>query len=115
MTIVVTLNVGGCLFQTSKSTLEKEKFFSCLVSQYCTDEVLFIDRDPTFFKYILNWMRGSYALPDDKLSLLELYYEADFFCMFNLKEEVETKLKISKTYMDVLNKINENLLYINTS
>lgn len=115
MTTVVTLNVGGCLFQTSKTTLEKEKYFSCLVSQHCTDEILFIDRDPTFFKYILNWMRGSYALPEDKLSLLELYYEADFFSIINLKEEVETKLKSSTTYMDALNKINENLLYMNTN
>ena len=46
MTQVVTLNVGGCLYQTSKETLEtQDTYFRPLVTNSNIEEIIFIDLD----------------------------------------------------------------------
>lgn len=110
---IVTLNVGGCLFQTSKATLEMhDTFFRALVENANIDETVFIDRDPSYFRYILNWLRGTHVLPEDKLSLKELMYECDFYCINDMKEEIEKIITVSSTVIEKMSKIENELKYV---
>ena len=63
----VRLNVGGTLFETTKSTLEQFWFFRALFSfpdGEAQRKEFFIDRDPGLFKHILRKARdASYRLP----------------------------------------------------
>lgn len=61
---IVTLNVGGQRFSTSKSTLTSipNTFFTSLLSGRINSvqddsEAIFIDRDPKLFRRILNYLR----------------------------------------------------------
>ena len=59
MGMLVYLNVGGVFFATSRDTLrESDSFFSGLVQNECCHEY-FVDRDPTHFRHVLNWLRGG--------------------------------------------------------
>jgi len=62
---VITLNVGGRLFQTRVSTLiATANLFTTLIEGSKKGEVLFIDRDPDYFAVILNYLRtGLKFLP----------------------------------------------------
>ncbi|ULU08587.1 hypothetical protein L3Y34_019650 [Caenorhabditis briggsae] len=65
MAHIIKLNVGGSLFQTSKSTLTKfDGFFKKMLRTeipVAKDEsgAIFIDRDPKHFRVILNFMRDG--------------------------------------------------------
>jgi hypothetical protein len=86
---IITVNVGGVYFTTRLSTLAaSDSFFSGCVNSHpeCTE--LFIDRDPTHFRHILNWMRGVHFLPEDDSTLQELAYEADYYCLSPMKEAI---------------------------
>ena len=84
---LVTLNVGGVHFVTRTSTLAaSNSFFSGLVSTCHDAAEIFVDRDPTHFRYVLNWLRGVRVVPDDDMVLRELVWEADFYCLPDLKE-----------------------------
>ena len=93
---MIALNVGGTCYHTSKSTLEKQpSFFSTLMKWQVPTEkdTYFIDRDPTHFRYILNFMRGSKCLPDNSSALKELLEEADFYCLEELMNRIMEKLE----------------------
>lgn len=88
------LNVGGVWFYTSAETLQMRapSFFSalCRAGAPC---YLFIDRDPTHFRHVLNYLRGSQAsLPRDQASLEELREEADFYMLPNLVARIDAAL-----------------------
>ena len=88
----IWLNVGGVYFVTTRTTLERgDTFFRALVKEEQTVEY-FVDRDPTHFRYVLNWLRGSNNLPDDLATLQELHDEARFYCMFDLVDAICTHL-----------------------
>ena len=79
---VVVLNVGGLCFTTYRSTLlsKDSSFFKGLIDSsppHCQE--FFVDRDPTYFRFVLNWLRGVRYLPDDDDILQELLWEADYF------------------------------------
>ena len=85
-----TLNVGGTLFQTSKSTLSSCRYFACLMDSHNEDEsYIFIDRDGTHFRYVLNWLRGSQVLPWERHALDELYVEADFYGLTEMMTSIQ--------------------------
>lgn len=82
------LDVGGVQFPTTWVTLRAENcFFSCL-----EDDYTFIDRDPTHFRYILNYLRGAVVLPRDRRALHELRVEADFYSLRGLVSAVDNLL-----------------------
>ena len=87
------LNVGGSPFETRLSTLEKgDTFFSSLVRHASEAEAngrLFIDRDPTHFRFVLNWLRGSRVLPPSTPAREELRCEADYYCMHDLVAAID--------------------------
>lgn len=80
MSEVVTLNVGGTTFRTTRGTLRGSAMLDGLIG---TEGEHFIDRDPTLFPVILNRLRGSSceacisATPHG--SLAQLQHEADFY------------------------------------
>lgn len=87
----IHLNVGGIYFVTRRCTLmETETFFSGALRSHPDDGELFIDRDPTHFRHILNWLRGVRNLPDDELTLSDLWWEADYYCMTDMKAAIRS-------------------------
>lgn len=73
---MIPLNVGGYSFVTTLSTLTKDKD-SMLAAMFSGRHELdtdsegrfFIDRDGTYFKYILNYLRDRKQLPSAELAL----------------------------------------------
>ncbi|KAK5871973.1 hypothetical protein PBY51_012710 [Eleginops maclovinus] len=83
----VTLNVGGCLYSTSLSTLQRypdstlgAMFGGDLPTVRDVRGNYFIDRDGPLFRYILNFLRTSeLTLPCDFKETDLLRKEADFY------------------------------------
>jgi uncharacterized iron-regulated protein len=94
-TNIFCINVGGSPFYTTMSTLmSHDSFFEKLC--FSVDDKnnnVFIDRDGTHFMYILNYLRGSVVLPEDIHVLEQLWHEADFYCLFELKKNITSKLR----------------------
>ena len=87
MTKPVTLNVGGHLYTTTMSTLQRYPD-SMLGAMFCGDLPTtrdvqgnyFIDRDGTLFRFILNFLRTSeLTLFIDFMKTDLLHKEADFY------------------------------------
>ena len=99
---IVKLNVGGQLFITTNETLNNKGGFNMLAAMVKhgskkIDEYIFIDRNPTVFHWILNYLRGSKVLPNQYIYIsddetikitnpdfLLLCEEAEFYALENL-------------------------------
>lgn len=109
----ITLNVGGSIFYTTRSTLTiQNSFFSGLYASSKADYI-FIDRDGTHFRYILNFLRGSTVLPINNEVLQELLIEADFYCLEIMKGNIRTELQkkiqpIPVSIMELVHAIKHN-------
>ncbi|XP_042606737.1 BTB/POZ domain-containing protein KCTD6 [Cyprinus carpio] len=87
LTHPVTLNVGGHLYTTSISTLQRypdsmlgAMFRGDFPTTRDAQGNYFIDRDGTLFRYILNFLRTSeLTLPVDFMEMDLLRKEADFY------------------------------------
>ncbi|XP_056139202.1 SH3KBP1-binding protein 1 [Lampris incognitus] len=82
---IIHLNVGGKRFSTSRQTLTwvPDSFFSSLLSGRIStlkDETgaIFIDRDPSLFASILNFLRTKELHPRS-INVLLLLHEAEFY------------------------------------
>lgn len=93
-TVPFLLNVGGMAFYTSRETLSKgSHFFSSMMRAIDSDtHDAFVDRDPVHFRHVLNWLRGSRHVPDDADVLRELFVEADFYCLSELKQRIAERM-----------------------
>ncbi|KAL4458267.1 hypothetical protein ABPG75_013132 [Micractinium tetrahymenae] len=91
---LITLNVGGRLFHTTRATLTKHPD-SMLAAMFRGDMQAglrdaqghpFLDRDPTHFPTLLAYLRDSRIppLPHGQLELQELRAEAEYFSMTEL-------------------------------
>ena len=84
---VISLNVGGVIHITTRSTLAKypdsmlgSMFSDRFVPQLDNQSNYFIDRDGHLFRHILNFLRtGSLCLPQDFQDFDLLDAEADFY------------------------------------
>ena len=94
----VRLCVGGAHFVCARSTLMRhsDSFFAKLLSGVLPTDcdasgAIFIDRDGTHFRYILNYLRdGSVHLPPDDAQLRnELLSEANFYQLRPLLQQLE--------------------------
>lgn len=92
---VIDLNVGGCHFTTSLSTLRKyeDSMLAVMFSgRYDLvrdkDGKIFIDRDGTNFGHILNYIRCD-QMPPESVSL-DVLREAEFFCISSLIAKLES-------------------------
>jgi len=92
----VELNVGGKIFATTFATLTREiSLLSVLVSggagtenfvKYDREGRIFIDRDPTYFRWLLNYLRDGYlvTIPGLLQERLEILHEARFYRLDSL-------------------------------
>lgn len=102
---VIKLNVGGTPFSTSTVTLLKapsESILHAIGSQlashlYQPDGSIFIDRDPSHFRIILNFLRDGnrVALPLEHRQRSELAVEADFYGLNSLSELISKENAIT--------------------
>ncbi|XP_043923953.1 BTB/POZ domain-containing protein KCTD17-like [Protopterus annectens] len=96
----VRLNVGGTVFLTTSQTLCREKSFLC---RLCQDEELqsdrdetgayLIDRDPSYFGPILNFLRHGKLVINKNLPEEGILEEAEFYNIASLIKLVKEKLK----------------------
>jgi hypothetical protein len=94
---IVEINVGGEIFVTTIQTLGREAsvlmamISGQIQSRRDTQNRLFIDRDPTHFRWILNYLRDGYliTLPSSVQDRLELLHEARCFRLQGLVTFIE--------------------------
>lgn len=94
---IVRLNVGGHLYTTTKSTLNKYQSLALIsILKNCDREGnVVVDRDGRMFEYILGFLRtDKLCLPDDFSDFDSLTTEVDFFdipqltsCLKKAKDE----------------------------
>lgn len=97
---VMWLNVGGQRFCTTLGTLRaEESMLSTMFSgrfELKTDSsgAVFIDRDGTYFRHVLNYLRGAgLHLGKDVRAHLALREEADFYQIAGLQEMLRHELE----------------------
>ena len=78
------LNVGGVTFETTAQTLSRHSSFFSEIALLEQDAVVFIDRDPTHFRHVLNYLRGGFTHPASRLEIQELLAEAKSFSLDGL-------------------------------
>jgi hypothetical protein len=94
---IVEINVGGEIFVTTIQTLGREQsvlmamISGQIQSRRDTHGRLFVDRDPTHFRWILNYLRDGYliTLPNTVQDRLELLHEARCFRLQGLVTFIE--------------------------
>ena len=94
---IVKLDVGGQHFTTSLQTLTRDpnSMLAAMFSgrhevQTTEDGSFFIDRDGTYFRFILNYLRnGELILPDGATFLKELEAEAKFYQLQGILDELQ--------------------------
>eukprot|EP01089_Gocevia_fonbrunei_P001898 TRINITY_DN1182_c0_g1_i1.p1 TRINITY_DN1182_c0_g1~~TRINITY_DN1182_c0_g1_i1.p1 ORF type:complete len:146 (-),score=29.53 TRINITY_DN1182_c0_g1_i1:64-501(-) len=93
---VVRLNVGGTIFLTSMDTLTADKnnnLLKILEKPVYVEGAIFIDRDPTNFRHILNFLRsGVLNIKPDLILSNELLVEADYYGIQGLKDLLQATL-----------------------
>lgn len=105
---VLTLNVGGALFQTTTTMLKNFPMSDLALMLNPTPNYLrvygtvgvkqpdgsyFIDRDGTYFRFVLDYMRGCLSDKNKKQFADEILEEAIFYDLGNLKYEIQ-ELKV---------------------
>ena len=123
-TDIVKVNVGGTIFCTSRSTLTRkikkengDEFYGTHLLQGLfeeletnTSQIPFIDRDPAYFNYILDYLRDpneELLLTDDEFILKKILREAKFFMLDGLSVKIEDHLSI------ILMKFNSSIINTN--
>jgi len=102
----IRLNVGGKQFLTTQSTLTSKEPDSMLarmfadsngvlVWQNATDDqgAYLIDRSPTYFEPILNYLRSGELVIDKDVNPLGVLVEAKFYGIMSLVDRLEAKIK----------------------
>lgn len=81
---IITLDVGGKIFKSFKSTLcfPKEGLLSTLIENKTVGEILFLDRDPQYFEIVLTYLRTKKIFIPPNLSQELVDMEFDFFAIF---------------------------------
>lgn len=98
---IVTLNVGGSLFQSTKTTLQADPSFilACILSNckhrpWGKNYDFFLDRNPKHYGFILDYLRNNCkiipsAFPRDVSTLKEICNEANFLDLDELSSTPE--------------------------
>ena len=91
---VIRFDIGGSVFATSRATLEGPRASGTQLQALCSGRhsisaedqersTIFIDRDPSTFKYILNYLRSSktFIPPKDPELCAQLVLDARYYAM----------------------------------
>uniref|UniRef100_A0A8C4Z9N5 BTB/POZ domain-containing protein KCTD9 n=1 Tax=Gadus morhua TaxID=8049 RepID=A0A8C4Z9N5_GADMO len=99
----LTLNIGGRLFTTTRSTLvskEPESMLAHMFRDKCVwgnrqDEhgAYLIDRSPEYFEPILNYLRHGQLIINEGVNIRGVLEEARFFGIEQLGDQLEAALK----------------------
>ncbi|CAL8342832.1 unnamed protein product [Lota lota] len=99
----LTLNVGGRLFTTTRSTLVSKEPESVLAhmfrdkcvwgSQQDKHGAYLLDRSPEYFEPILNYLRHGQLIVNEGVNIRGVQEEARFFGIEQLGEQLEVALK----------------------
>ncbi|KXJ28287.1 BTB/POZ domain-containing protein KCTD6 [Exaiptasia diaphana] len=98
----IQLDIGGHKYTTSLSTLRKDPD-SMLAAMFSgrhqlvneSDGSYFIDRDGTYFRYILNYLRDDFQVdtfPKDEVTLKEIQNEGRYYQLLGLVGAIEELL-----------------------
>lgn len=112
----VTLNVGGRLFTTSKRTLTSGEPTSMLARMFSEDNngylftpssidkngAYLIDRSPTYFESILNYLRCGQLVYDKNVNPEGILEEAKFFGIESIIPELEQIIAQNKQTRDTV-------------
>ncbi|TGZ65518.1 hypothetical protein CRM22_005831 [Opisthorchis felineus] len=97
---VLTLNVGGTLYTTTTTTLkhDPDSYLAKLLTNSSAlrdvNHNLFIDRDPSLFRYILDYCRyGKLCIPRNFDELERLKEEATFYKLNKLVEIISKEME----------------------
>ncbi|KAL3874584.1 hypothetical protein ACJMK2_037572 [Sinanodonta woodiana] len=101
----IMLNVGGCKMETNRITLSKdpESLFAKAIesSEHCcsTNNVIFIDRDPTHMRFILNYLCYNGSMPEaiiprDRRNITEILHEAEYYNLKGLSSILWKRLNL---------------------
>ncbi|PIC13870.1 hypothetical protein B9Z55_027462 [Caenorhabditis nigoni] len=109
---ILKLNIGGMVFQTTKATLAKyDGILKTMLETNAPIEkdesgAIFIDRDPYYFRYILNYMRDGFVeFPNSLKELKEIQTEAQHYQLDGLIALCMMRMdKMEKTAKDEENK-----------
>ena len=115
---IVKLNVGGQHFTTSLQTLTRDpnSMLAAMFSgrhevQTTEDGSFFIDRDGTYFRFLLNYLRnGELILPDGATFLKELEAEAKFYQLQGILDELH---ELHRTAPKELKEFEESVILTN--
>eukprot|EP01133_Synstelium_polycarpum_P011992 gene11992-14008_t len=106
----VTLNVGGRMFSTTRSTLLKDKdsmlakmFGESWDSTKDSNGSYLIDRSPEYFAPIINFLRCGNLVIDDGLNIEGVYHEARFFNITAMVEKLSVMVE-RKNQSDVFSR-----------
>ena len=95
---MIVLNVGGTLFYTNYETLHgSNSYFQGLVQCEPSPEPIFVDRDPTHFRHVLNWMRGVRYIPQNRAVCAELLWEAQYYSLADMSSAIEHVMRLLPT------------------
>ena len=118
---IVKLNVGGQHFTTSLQTLTRDpnSMLAAMFSgrhevQTTEDGSFFIDRDGTYFRFLLNYLRnGELILPDGATFLKELEAEAKFYQLQGILDELHELHELHRTAPKELKEFEESVILTN--
>ena len=118
---IVKLNVGGQHFTTSLQTLTRDpnSMLAAMFSgrhevQTTEDGSFFIDRDGTYFRFLLNYLRnGELILPDGATFLKELEAEAKFYQLQGILDELHELHELHRTAPKELKEFEESVILMN--
>ncbi len=99
---IVTFNIGGHIYSTTRSTITEnidcQSRLALIIqnqtpTQFDRHGHYFLDRDGTYFRYILNYLRDKkLLLPENFTELKQLCAEAKFYQIDRLINEIENRL-----------------------
>jgi hypothetical protein len=103
---LITFNIGGTKFTTTRSTITSytDSMLSGLLNNSIESDEYFIDRDPTHFNHILNYLRdGSTSFKSN-----ELVNEANFYGLSELARAAQPITY--RTFMSEPCRINNDII-----
>ena len=94
------LNVGGQIFQTTRTTLLSEPN-STLANMFTNDQLekddqgnYLIDRSPKYFEPLLNYLRYRKLIIDPGVNVQGVYEEAKYFGIESAIPDIEEMLRL---------------------